>query len=277
MKRFFFAIALAVTCVEIAQAGLLGFGGFGLSGFGHHGFGGRYGGFVGFGTEQLQTRFETKIEDLMTDYDTGLAEIDDFFNSDEYSEIVTGVERLVDRYDLFLAGVERTAERFGDVLAIVNDDLTYYTDLITEYQARDDLSEERLDRILMRLTNIQDHLTTKIERLTDQQSTLSANLDSYNLFSTELSDYLAEIVAAGGGMTGSAETTTEIVTALAATAAMSEVVSLVDSASISAASLSALAATAVVEPTSGLLLAISATVLAVGRRPRARPGGYVLC
>jgi hypothetical protein len=204
--------AVIALVAQTAQAGHLGFGGGGLGLGGHYGNsegGGRFGGFAGFGehggfgldAERLQIRFEDKFSDLQTDYDTGLAEIDDFYTSDDYSAIVDGLERLVDRYDLFLSGVERSIERLGDVISIANDDLTFYDELIAEYEAREDISAERLERVLNRLTSFQDHLTTKIDSLTEKQTTLSESLSLYESFSTDLSSYLTEIVTAGGGTT----------------------------------------------------------------------------
>ena len=209
MKHVTITFAVIALVAQTAQAGHLGFGGggpglgghhggFGEGGFGHQDELGLFGG-LGFDTERLQARFETKFEDLMSDYDTGLADIEDFYSSDEYSDVVDGVEHLVDRYDLFLGGVERSIDRLGDFISIANDDLTYYDELIAEYEAREDLSEERLERILDRLTNFQERLTTKIDFLTEKQTTLSENFASYETFSTDLSTYLTEIVTAGGG------------------------------------------------------------------------------
>jgi hypothetical protein len=70
-------------------------------------------------------------------------------------------------------------------------------DLIAEYEAREDIPEHRLDRIIAGLTHVEDHLTMKVDRLTEKQTTLSENLGTYQTFSTDLSAYLAEIVAAG--------------------------------------------------------------------------------
>src|SRR5262245_61558645 len=99
MKRWVLALAITALGAQLASAGHLGFGdfsgrGFGGRGFGHHG-GDELGGLGFFGgwgydTERQQARFEDKLEDLQSDYDEGLANIDDFYNSDEYSDVVDG-------------------------------------------------------------------------------------------------------------------------------------------------------------------------------------------
>lgn len=204
MKLLAVSVAVIALVAQTAQAGHLGLGGGGLGLGGHHGGllgDGQRGGIGshGFGSEWLQTRFEDKFSDLQTDYDTGLAEIEDFYSSEDYSDIVDGVEQLVDRYDLFLSGVGRSIERLGDFISIAADDLSFYDELIAEYEARDDLSSERLERILDRLTYFQERLTTKINFLTERQTVLSESLSTYEVFSTDLSTYLSEIVTAGEG------------------------------------------------------------------------------
>jgi hypothetical protein len=272
MRHFTITFALIVLAAQTAQAGHLGFGRGGPGLGGHHGgFGGDLlGGFAGGDTERLQTRFETRFENLQSDYATGLEEIDDFFSSDEYSDVVDGVEGLVDRYDLFLSGVERSIERIGDIVAIVTDDLTFYDELIAEYEARDDLSAERLERILDRLTNYQDHLTTKIDFLTEKQATFSENLTSYQTFSTDLTTYLTEIVSAGGGTIDDG-TDDAAAALLSATALrnMAPLAAIADEASFCEPLPEVLEATAAPEPAAGLLGAMAVGVVTL-RRPAPR-------
>lgn len=220
MRTLLLTISLAVMTVQTAQAGHLGLGGPGGLGLGgHHGEFGGGGGFGGGGfglggglnAEAMQTRFETKFEDLQTDYDTGLADIEDFYSSDEYADVVDGVETLTERYDWFLTGVERTIERLGDYISMATEDLTFYEDLLAKYEADEDISEERLERLTTRLTDIQDMLTIKIDYLTAKQTTLSDNFGSYQTFSDDLATYLADITTAGGGTT---DGTTEVTSAL---------------------------------------------------------------
>lgn len=304
MTRIVLTLALAALITGSASAHHMGigegdWGGFGLDGFGLGGFGGgRHGGFWGgdefgfgrggfgfgyggFDTERLQTHFETKFQDLMTNYDTGLADIEDFYNSTEYTDVVDGVQKLVDRYGLFLTGVEHSVTRLGDVIQTVTDDLSFYTDLQAQYEARDDLSQDKLDRILMRLTGIEDHLTSKIDLLTGKQTTLSDNLGTYQSFSDDLSAYLDKIVSAAG-TTGSTDTPTAVVaatsvltdnsvldvaSALAATAdevAPTPYVSIVEPPQL------AVAAATVAEPSAGLLAATAASVLALWSSSRRR-------
>jgi hypothetical protein len=265
MKPHLIWLAIIALVAQTAQAGHFGFGrgGPGLGGR-HHEFGGGdlfsgdLFGRSGFDTERQQTRFETRFDSLQADYDTGLADIEDFFSSDEYASVVDGVEHLTDRYGLFLSGVERSIDRLGDFIAIANDDLTYYDDLLADYQAREDLSAERLERIVNHLTSIQERLTTKVDFLTEKQSTLSENFASYQTFSGDLSTYLSDIVAASSG-------TLDTAAALAATA---PVVMLGDGDStFCEPSENALAATAAPEPAT-LCLGMVVLGLVALRRPR---------
>jgi hypothetical protein len=270
MKQQLIWLALVALVAQTAQAGHLGFGGSGPGlGGRHHGFGGGdllggdLFGSIGFDSERLQTRFETKFDSLQTDYDTGLAEIEDFYSSDEYSLVVDGVERLSDRYGLFLSGVERSIDRLGDFIAIASDDLTYYDDLLADYQAQEDLSAERLERIVNHLTSIQERLTTKIEFLTEKQTTLNENFASYQTFSGDLSTYLSEIVTAGGGT---------IDTAAAALAGTAPSVMLGDETSFCEMTDGALEATAAPEPAASCLVLIALGLGALWRPRRRRPG-----
>lgn len=190
-----------------------GFGSFGLGG--RHGeFGGAGGlggiGLFGFGffdPEKTQERFETRFTTLQTQYDDGVATGDDFFTTDEYGRIVDKTEMLDDRYGLFVSGVERSIDRLGDIITIAQDDVTYFSDLLADYQADEDLSETRLARIEAYINRITDRLNTKIDALTEKQTTLETNLPTYQSFQTELATFLTDITAAGGG------TTTEAVSA----------------------------------------------------------------
>lgn len=187
-----------------------GFGG--LGGFGGFGFGGRHGGFDGLGglgllgfgffdPEKTQERFETRFTTLQTQYDDGVATGDDFFTTDEYGRIVDKTELLDDRYGLFVSGVERSIDRLGDIITIAQDDVTYFSDLLADYQADEDLSETRLARIEAYINRITDRLNTKIDALTEKQTTLQTSLPTYQSFQTELSTFLTDITAAGGGTT----------------------------------------------------------------------------
>jgi hypothetical protein len=219
---------------------------------GMHG-GGRHGGHRGFGygifnTEATQSYFEDTFSDLMTEYDDGLAGIEDYYNSDEYDDVVSDVELLSDRYGFFLNGIERAIDRFDSMLTSLNDQNTYFDDLLAEYQADEELSEERLERIETWITTIQDILGLKIDVITEKKTTLTENYDTYTTFGEEIDSYLDSIITASGGTVDTDETSTET-SALAASAplyANAEVVAACEQASA--------AATAVPEPQGVALL-----------------------
>jgi hypothetical protein len=281
MKLLTVSFAVIALVAQTAQAGHLGFGGGGLGLGGHHGGfhgggflggdvlgGGLVGGLGGLGAEQLQTRFEDKFADLQLDYDTGLEEIEDFYTSDDYTSIVESMERLVDRYDLFVTGV-RSIERLGDYISIATDDLSFYDELIAEYEAREDLSEERLERIINRLTNFQEHLTTKIDLLTEKQTTLSESLPTYETFSTDLSTYLAEIVTAGGGtIDDSSEDTASAILASSPLRSMAPFAALADEMPTCQMSPEMLEANAAPEPGAQLLVLLAMIVFGLRRGRR---------
>ncbi|MBL9165108.1 MAG: hypothetical protein JNL18_20425 [Planctomycetaceae bacterium] len=174
-----------------ALAGSISFAG------GGHRHGGR--GHGGLDVEVIQNRFEDQLADIMSAYDEGVADDGtDYYSTDDYADLVDETEWLVDRYDWFLTGVERTIEHIDDYVARANDDLTFYADLLATYEARDDLSETRLARIVDWITSAQDMLTLQIETLTEKQATLEENLATYTTFQTDLTSYLDQIVAAGG-------------------------------------------------------------------------------
>lgn len=279
MRTLLLTISLAVMTVQTAQAGHLGLGGPGGLGLGgHHGEfgrgGGSFGGGMGFGgglnAEAIQTRFETKLTDLQTDYDTGLADIEDFYNSDEYTDVVDGVETLSDRYDWFLTGVEWTIERLGDFISTATEDLTFYEELLAKYEADEDISEARLERLTTRINDITDTLTIKIDYLTNKQTTLSDNFGSYQTFSDDLATYLADVTAAGGGTT---DETTEVTSALSllSSSPLMALATADEDMSFCDLPQEPVDATAAPEP-SAFLTCLLALGLMAARRPRRRSG-----
>jgi hypothetical protein len=192
-----------------------GFGGFS---FNHHGELGSLG--LGFGlglfdAERTQERFENRFDNLMTRYEEGVAG-EDFFSTNEYDRIVDGTELLSDRYSLFVSGVERNIDRLTDIISIANDDLTYFNDLLADYQADEDLSAERLARIERWINRVTDALDTKIDYLTDKQSTLQTNLPTYQSFQTDITTFLSDIVAAGSGTTDTSADLTSLASLMSA-------------------------------------------------------------
>lgn len=237
MKAKTFALLAVLFCGSAAYGhdhgesfGLGDLGGLGLGGLGfgddHHGrgFGDGFG--FGFGffdvadvVDNVQGRFADRLDTLQTQYDNGVADNTDFFTSSLYDRIVNRTERLSDQYGLFLSGVQHGIDRIGDVITTYSDDLTYYNDLLTNYQADDTISAARLARIEAYINRITDRLTTKIDNLTETQTTLQTNLPTYQSFQTEISTFLTDIQNAGSG-TDTTTTTTSSLKSLVAAATM---------------------------------------------------------
>ena len=252
-----------------------GFGGFGGFGWGGGGFGGDrgFGGFGGFGdfslgafdVERAQTRFEDQLDALQTKYDDGVANTEDFYTSSLYESIVSRTERLDDRYGLFVSGVERSIDRITDIISTTNDDITYFNDLLADYQADTSLSATRLERIEAWITRMTDRLTDRVDSLTEKQTTLQTNLPTYQGFQLDIDAFLADIQAAGGGTTDGTDSS---VVSLTSALTMSAVGS---SAAACEAANGALGATEAPEPgaLSLLLLGLSGgCVLALRKRRR---------
>jgi hypothetical protein len=188
------------------------FGGFGpggvhfaerAGGFGGLGLFGAHWGLGFFDVDRIQTRFESQFDTLQTQYDEGVGGGADFFSSEEYDRIVHKTERLDDRYGLFVGGVERGIDRLGDLIMNTNDDITFFGDLLANYQSDPDISPSRLERIELFINRITDRLNQRVDTLTEKQTTLQTNLPTYQSFQTDVSTFLSDIVAAGGGTSNS--------------------------------------------------------------------------
>lgn len=197
MKSITFHSVAIITLLGAAPAlaGPISFAGGGGMGGGHRP-GGRG---PGMSVDAVQNRFEDQLADIMSAYDEGVAGSEDYYSTDDYTDLIGETEWLVDSYDWFLTSVERTIEHIDDYIANANDELTFYDELLAKYEARDDLSETRLARIVDWITSAQDMLSLRIDLLTYKQTTLEENLATYTTFQTDLTSYLDEIVAAGGG------------------------------------------------------------------------------
>ena len=247
------------------------FGGFGFGGggfAGHHGGGAELGGFGGsfgysfFNVDRIQERYEDKLESLETQYDDGVATGDDFFTSTKYDRILDKTELLTDSYGLFVSGVERSIDRIGDYITTANDDLTYYNDLLADYQADDTLSETRLARIETWIGRVTDRLSDKIESLTETQTTLTTNLPTYQSFQTDVSTFLTTVTAGGSDATDGAASVKAL--AVLATSSSSDG----DSAMCAAGSATLLAPGVVPEPSVAALVLLAGGALVAARRRR---------
>jgi hypothetical protein len=197
--------------VSPSCAGMMGLGGIHGGAFrgGGRGFGGGFGMFGVSNTEAAQNYFEDSFSALVTQYDEGVAEIDDFYSSDAYGDLVGKVELLSDRYSFFLNGVDRTLARFDSLLISLNDEITYFDDLLAEYQANENLSAERLERIESWITSIQDILGLNVEIITEKKSLLAEDYATYTAFGDKINSYLDTIAVAEGGSLDSNKAITE--------------------------------------------------------------------
>lgn len=242
-----------------------GHGGFRLEfgGGGGHGFGlGSWG--LG-GGEFLQGRFEDKLDDLMMEYDDGVAEIEDYYNSEEYEDVVDDTERLSDRYGRFLNGVDSSIDWLDLSIDRLNEKSDYLNDLLTELEADDDISAERLERVTDWINIAQDFLTVKIDHLTEKQTMLADNLLEYQDFDTEITSFLDTIIAAGEDPNAAAA---EVVASLMSSESLATALSVSAAGALVSGGPSVVAA--VPEPAGAALLVagILAAQTRIGRRRR---------
>jgi hypothetical protein len=277
VKTTIFAILglLLVVTPTYAHGDGGGFGGLGdFAGFGF-GFGGGHGDFGGFGgnfglgfydAESAQTRFESQFDALQTKYNDGVANTTDFLTSTAYDNIVSKTERLDDRYGLFVSSVTRSIDRIGDQISTTNDDISYFNDLLANYQADTSLSATRLDRIEAWVGRITDRLNSRVTSLTDKQTTLQTNLPTYQTFQTTVDTFLSDIQAAGDGT--SSTSTSSAVSLLSSRLLVKSVMSSEAACDTSGTSLTPSAAP---EPSAAMLMLLAGAGCAfVCRRPRRR-------
>ena len=248
MVRMLFTALILTQSLTTAEAGNIGLGRLGVGGFGFH-----RGGFFGasFAGQHVQSRFENRFDALMTDYESGLLDIEDFSASEAYSDIVSDLETLVDRHDFYVDRLERSVNRYEEVIARSNDALLSYQDHLDAYQERDDLSEEHLMRIEQRITWRIDSLNLHIETLNQRQADLEAYLPSVVTFNENLWVYLDEVVSMS--MQSADPMESEAVAAMTASLVTAPVTTSLQVDAVTSQPLSASLAS-VPEPGSGLLL-----------------------
>ena len=148
-----------------------------------------------------QDWFESRFDGLVEKYDGLVAEDPDFLESEDYTDILGYVERLVDRHDSFLVRQETAIDWLGTSIDQTNDHILHYDGLIEEYSARDDLSETVLQGILDCLTWKQEWLSMRVDDLVTRQETLELEHADDLAFHDELMAYFDEISMAGGSST----------------------------------------------------------------------------
>jgi hypothetical protein len=256
--------------------GGLGFGGLGFGdhfgGFGRFGFGGFGLGFgLGLGSnsaDRVQTRFTDQFDSLKTQYDNGVAGNTDFFTTDTYTNIVNKTQRLDDRYMVFVDTVQSTIDRIPDLISLTNDNITFYNNLLADYQADTSISAARLDRIELVINHITDRLNSRIDSLDSTLSTLQSNLSTYQSTESDISTFLSDIQSAGGGTSGGS-TSSSLVSLMSASNTASPV--MVSDVTANASPTTSLSPSSVPEPTSILLLLFglgASSILATRRWPR---------
>ncbi|MEM8945361.1 MAG: hypothetical protein AAGD11_09270 [Planctomycetota bacterium] len=170
------SIRFGFASFELRQSGLLG------------------GNFFG---ENLQTRFEDRFDDLMAEYEDGLEAIEDFFASEEYTEVVDDVATLIDRHDAYLDRLERRVDGIDDVISFVDQRIQSLEDLLMDFQDNEELAESRLlpldDLLQWRI----DHLGGRIDDLRERQADLDEFLPNAVTFNDELLTYFDQISTAG--------------------------------------------------------------------------------
>ena len=132
-------------------------------------------------------------------------------------------------------GVERSIDRLDDVISIANDDLTYYNDVLADYQADDTLSEQRLARIERWIGRLTDALDSKINWLTEKQTDLQTGLPTYQAFQTDLSAFLTDITTAGSSTEDAAASLKTLASLASVTSESDEVMCAAGSGSLSPA------------------------------------------
>ncbi|MCA9258039.1 MAG: hypothetical protein KDA61_02510 [Planctomycetales bacterium] len=206
---------------------------------------GRYGGTAtAERIDAAQSRLAGRYDDLTSTYSADLADISDYYASDEYVGLIADTETLSVRYDLFLVRAESTLARISDAIASLADRSTALDELLTQWQSNDALSTTILERMTTRVENWQTQLTVQSDYLLEQQSLLTTNLVGYAALGDDIDVFLADIVAAG---------TSDVTTDSSASASASALASVA-------------AATAIPEPVSAALAL--AALLPLGRRRR---------
>ena len=162
-----------------------------------HGWGRFKFGSIGWGHFDPQGRIEDKFADLMDAYDAGVQEVEDFFNSDEYQEIVDDLENLIDKDDHYLERIELRIEGVGNKIEHLEDKLSMIEEGWDPNQLGD-LPDKWQDWAEHLHELKSDVLSNILERLSEKQTSLEESLDENLMLNDDLNDYLEEILGSGG-------------------------------------------------------------------------------
>ncbi|QDU91389.1 hypothetical protein Pla175_48110 [Pirellulimonas nuda] len=145
--------------------------------------------------DSVQGKFETDFSGLQMDYDDGLANISDFFESPEYTAVVSGVEHLISKHDIFLNGVELSIDALGRPADALNRSISRFDDLVNKIGALN-LPGNAAAHVEAALGLAENRVLSIRDRLLEPQMALAGKLEGYQEFNTEMQDYLDSIIDA---------------------------------------------------------------------------------
>jgi hypothetical protein len=231
---------------------------------GNFGYRGCFGGSGGdwFGTDEWrQERFETRYDSFVEKYDVAVAGGPDFYASDLYEHMVNRLQRLVDSYDRLVSHEESGVDRLGDCIDRVNERIDQLNQWLEDHSDDEETPSCWHESLQDHLTEKIDALTNWLDTLSEKRDTLSANLETYVAFQDDLTAYLDTVISANTPADGAEEAIAAANPTLDAQAVAATVATGV----MGAVPLATEAASAVPEPSSIVLLASVAALLLARR------------